>query len=87
MQQIVLSRVEWLKICKLSSKVSDYMECTTEESQRVEEQSWVLTQNSRCVVQFSFHLSHLTDNTSPFTHIPTFLTCSVDARSNIVMSP
>ena len=48
MQQIVLSRVEWLKLCKLSSKVSDYMERTTEESQREEEQSWTLTPE-RCI--------------------------------------
>ena len=47
MQQIVLSRVEWLKLCKLSSKVSDYMERTTEESQREEEQSWTLTPERR----------------------------------------
>ena len=40
MQQIVLSRVEWLKLCRLSSKVSSYMERTTEGSQREEEQSW-----------------------------------------------
>ena len=47
MQQIVLSRVEWLKLCKLSSKVTNYMERTTEESQREEEQSWALTPETR----------------------------------------
>ena len=43
MQQIVLSRIEWLKLCKLSPKVSEYMECTSEESRRKEEQLWTLT--------------------------------------------
>ena len=43
MQQLVLSRVEWLKLCKLSTKVSDYMEHTSEESRREEEQLWMLT--------------------------------------------
>ena len=43
MQQIVLSRIEWLKLCKLSPKVSEYMERTSEESRRGEEQSWTLT--------------------------------------------
>ena len=47
MQQIVLSRVEWLKLCRLSSKVSSYMERTTEGSQREEEQSWTLTPEAR----------------------------------------
>ena len=47
MQQIVLSRVEWLKLCRLSSKVSSYMERTTEGSQREEEQSWTLTPKAR----------------------------------------
>ena len=48
MQHIVLSRVEWLKLCRLSSKVSSYMERnTTEGSQREEEQSWTLTPEAR----------------------------------------
>ena len=42
MQQIVLSRIEWLKLCKISPKVSEYMERTSEESRREEEQLWML---------------------------------------------
>lgn len=48
MQQIVLSRTEWLKLCTLSSKVSEYMEHNSadEESKKKkkkEEEHWTLT--------------------------------------------